>query len=82
MKIKVAAIGRMKAGPERDIADRLKSRAEAAGRKIGLSFDSREFAESRGSSSRLRKDEEAAALLRSRRAEIASDRARRAWPGS
>lgn len=62
MKIKVAAIGRMKAGPERDIADRLRSRAELAGRKIGLTFDSREIAESRAGSSAVRKDEEAAAL--------------------
>ncbi len=62
MKIKIAAIGRLKAGPERDIAERLKSRADAAGRKIGLSFDSREFTESRGSSSTVRKDQEAAEL--------------------
>jgi 23S rRNA (pseudouridine1915-N3)-methyltransferase len=62
MKIRVAAIGRLKAGPERDIADRLKGRADAAGRKIGLSFDSREFPESRGGSAAVRKDEEAAAL--------------------
>jgi 23S rRNA (pseudouridine1915-N3)-methyltransferase len=63
MKIRVAAIGRMKAGPEREIADRLQGRAEAAGRKIGLSFDSREFAEGRGPSSAVRKDEEAGLLL-------------------
>ncbi len=63
MKIRVAAIGRLKAGPERDIADRLKGRADAAGRKIGLSFDGREFPESRGGSSTVRKDEEAAALV-------------------
>jgi 23S rRNA (pseudouridine1915-N3)-methyltransferase len=63
MKIKVAAIGRLKAGPERDIADRLKGRADAAGRKIGLSFESREFAESRGGSTTVRKDEEAASLV-------------------
>jgi 23S rRNA (pseudouridine1915-N3)-methyltransferase len=63
MKIKVAAIGRMKAGPEREIAERLKSRADTAGRKIGLSFDSREFQESRSGSATVRKDEEAAALI-------------------
>lgn len=63
MKITIAAIGRLKTGPEREIADRLLSRAKAAGRKLGISFDIREFPESRAGSERSRKDQEAAVLL-------------------
>jgi 23S rRNA (pseudouridine1915-N3)-methyltransferase len=63
MKITIAAVGRLKRGPERDIAERLLSRATAAGRKAGLSFASREITESRAVSERARKDQVAAALL-------------------
>ena len=63
MKITIAAIGRLKAGPEREIAERLLSRAEAAGRKIGVSFTTREFPESRAGSDKARKGQEAAALI-------------------
>lgn len=62
MKITIAAIGRLKAGPEREIAERLLSRAKTAGKKIGLSFAIREFPESRASSGNARKDQEAVAL--------------------
>jgi 23S rRNA (pseudouridine1915-N3)-methyltransferase len=63
VKITIAAIGRLKAGPEREIAERMLARAEASGRKIGVTFATREFAESRAGSSQTRRDQEAAALL-------------------
>jgi 23S rRNA (pseudouridine1915-N3)-methyltransferase len=63
MKITVAAVGRLKAGPERDIAKRLMTRAEGAGRKTGLAFALRELPESRAGSPERRKAEEAEALL-------------------
>jgi 23S rRNA (pseudouridine1915-N3)-methyltransferase len=63
MKITVAAIGRLKAGPERELAAHYLDRAEATGRKAGLSFAVREFGESRAGSAGVRKNDEAAALL-------------------
>ena len=63
MKVTIAAIGRLKAGPEREIAERLMARAEAAGRKTSLTFAFREFPESRAGSPERRKTEEAEALL-------------------
>lgn len=63
MKVTVAAVGRLKAGPEREIFDRFVKRAEAAGRRLGLSFTFRELPESRASSPAARKEQEAAALL-------------------
>jgi 23S rRNA (pseudouridine1915-N3)-methyltransferase len=63
MKITIAAVGRLKAGPERAIAERLTARAEAAGRKAGLTFALREFPESRSGSPERRKTEEAEFLL-------------------
>jgi 23S rRNA (pseudouridine1915-N3)-methyltransferase len=63
MKITIAAIGRLKAGPERELAAHYLERAEAAGRKAGLSFVVREFGESRAGSAGVRKTEEAAELL-------------------
>lgn len=36
MRISVTAIGRMKSGPERDLADDYMARANAAGRSLGL----------------------------------------------
>jgi 23S rRNA (pseudouridine1915-N3)-methyltransferase len=63
MHLTVAAIGRMKAGPERDLFDRYLARAEAAGRKLALSFSLGEKPESRAADAAARKSEEAAALL-------------------
>jgi 23S rRNA (pseudouridine1915-N3)-methyltransferase len=63
MKINIAAVGRLKRGPEREITERLLGRATVAGRKAGLAFASREVSESRAESVRTRKDQEAAALL-------------------
>jgi 23S rRNA (pseudouridine1915-N3)-methyltransferase len=57
------AVGRLKRGPEREIAERLLGRATAAGRKSGLSFAVRELPESRAGSGRARQDQEATALL-------------------
>jgi 23S rRNA (pseudouridine1915-N3)-methyltransferase len=36
MRLVVAAVGRLKEGPERDLAERYRKRAEQAGRKIGF----------------------------------------------
>lgn len=63
MRITIAAVGRLKQGPERELAERLLSRATAAGRKTGLSFAVREIAESRAGSDRARREQEASALL-------------------
>lgn len=63
MLITIAAVGKLKSGPERELFDRFVERASHAGRKLGLSFTTREFAESRAVSAPLRKDQEAAAIL-------------------
>ena len=63
MKVTIAAIGRLKAGPERELLDRYLKRAEAAGRRLGLAFAIREMPESRAASPAQRKDQEAAVLL-------------------
>ena len=63
MQMTIAAIGRMKAGPERELAERYIDRVNKAGRKVGLSLSVREFAESRAGSAVVRKEQEAAALL-------------------
>ena len=36
MRLAVAAIGRLKAGPERELAERYRKRAEQVGRRIGI----------------------------------------------
>jgi 23S rRNA (pseudouridine1915-N3)-methyltransferase len=63
VKVTIAAIGRLKAGPEREILDRYLKRAESAGRRLGLAFAIREMPESRATSSAQRKSQEAAVLL-------------------
>ncbi len=63
MKVAIVAVGRLKAGPEREILERFLKRAEAAGRRLGLSFSLRELPESRAASPAARKDQEATALL-------------------
>ncbi len=63
MRVRIAAIGRMKAGPERELAGRYLERAIASGRALGLAgFEVAEFAESRAGSVEQRKLEEAKAL--------------------
>jgi 23S rRNA (pseudouridine1915-N3)-methyltransferase len=63
MRIRIAAIGRLKAGPEREIFERFLDRAGAAGRRLALTFEVREFQEGRAASPSARKDEEAVGLI-------------------
>jgi 23S rRNA (pseudouridine1915-N3)-methyltransferase len=64
MKLILAAVGRLKAGPERDLVARYEQRARAACRAIGLTgFEMREIEESRARRAEDRKAEEARALL-------------------
>ena len=63
MKIAIAAIGRMKNGPERELVARYLERAAASGKPLALTgFDVSEINESRAGSAAARKAEEARAL--------------------
>lgn len=64
MRLAVLAIGKMKKGPETELLERYRDRAEKAGRQLGIS-DLRisEFSESRMSGVEERKVEEARLLL-------------------
>lgn len=63
MRLAIAAVGRLKAGPERDLARRYLERAAQIGRGIGLDPpDTIELDESRARRPDDRKREEAAAL--------------------
>lgn len=63
MRIELHVVGRMKAGPEREIADRYLDRLAKAGPAIGLEFAGvHEIAESRARSADERKREEGRAL--------------------
>jgi 23S rRNA (pseudouridine1915-N3)-methyltransferase len=63
MLITIAAVGKLKAGPERQLFQRFSDRAAAAGRKLGLKFSLRELPESRAGSAAARKAQEASAML-------------------
>src|SRR5262245_26620760 len=64
MRIQVSAIGRLKSGPERDLASHYVMRAEASGRTLGItSIAIVEHAESSAISERLRREEEGSRLL-------------------
>ncbi|MEX0860292.1 MAG: 23S rRNA (pseudouridine(1915)-N(3))-methyltransferase RlmH [Cucumibacter sp.] len=64
MRLLIAAIGRLRAGPERELVTRYLERAKTTGRQLGLSgFEFRECAESRAAGPATRNKEEAAALL-------------------
>jgi len=63
MRLTIAAVGRLKAGPERELYDRYVKRAADAGRRIGLTVSTREFPESRAGSAEARAAQEATALL-------------------
>jgi len=63
VRIMIAAVGRLKAGPERELFDRFLARADRAGRHLSLAVDSREIPESPAKRSEARKDAEAKALL-------------------
>src|SRR3954454_268860 len=59
MRILIAAVGRLKQGPERDLAERYRKRAADAGRSLGLtSFDIVEIRESRADNAERRMTEE------------------------
>jgi 23S rRNA (pseudouridine1915-N3)-methyltransferase len=64
LRIHVVAVGRPKAGPERELADRYAGRFTAAGKALGLSGPMvREIAESKARSAPERKAQEAAVIL-------------------
>jgi 23S rRNA (pseudouridine1915-N3)-methyltransferase len=63
LRIVIAAIGRMKQGPERELVARYLERARQSGKPLALTgFEVVELAESRASSAATRKTEEAKAL--------------------
>src|SRR5919197_3054380 len=63
MRIVVAAVGRLKQGPERELAERFRKRASDAGRSAGLqSFDIVEIRESRADDAARRMLEESIAI--------------------
>lgn len=67
MRLSVHAVGRMKAGPERELAERYLTRLAKTGPAIGLEFSGvSEIAESRAKSADERKREEAASLAQHR----------------
>jgi 23S rRNA (pseudouridine1915-N3)-methyltransferase len=64
MRIIVIAVGRLKQGPERELAERFSKRFEETGRKLGFrGLDVREVAESRARDAAQRIAEEAAAIF-------------------
>ncbi|MGB3043487.1 MAG: 23S rRNA (pseudouridine(1915)-N(3))-methyltransferase RlmH [Xanthobacteraceae bacterium] len=63
MRIMVIAVGRLKQGPERELADRYAARFDDAGRKLGFrGLEIREIPESRARDAATRIAEEAAAI--------------------
>jgi len=63
MRIVVAAVGRLKQGPERELAERYRKRAEQTGRSIGLrTVELIEIRESRAQDAARRATEEGIAL--------------------
>src|SRR5262245_39359727 len=63
MRIMVVAVGRLKQGPERELAERFRKRAADAGRSVGLnSFDIVEIRESRAGDAARRMLEESIAI--------------------
>ena len=71
MRIVIAAVGRLKQGPERELAERYRKRAADAGRSVGLAaFDVIEIRESRADNAGRRMLEESIAI-----ANIIPDRA-------
>ncbi len=64
MRVLIAAIGRMKQGPERELVARYLDRAKAAGKPLALTgFEVLEFPESRAPTAETRKDDEARTLV-------------------
>ena len=64
MHIRLISVGKLKAGPERELVTRYLTRAKATGRRAGLSgFETTEIPESRDASPISRKQREAKAVL-------------------
>jgi len=65
MHVRIVAVGRQKAGLERDLAGRYLDRFQKAGRAVGINqADIVELPESRAATDRLRRDQEAEAIRR------------------
>ncbi len=63
MRVVVISIGRLKQGPERELAERYRERFDDLGRKLGFrGLDVHEIAESRARDATTRMTEEAAAM--------------------
>ena len=63
MRLLLIAVGRLKQGPERELADRYRERFDDIGRKLGFrSIEIHEIAESRARDAATRMAEEAAAI--------------------
>jgi 23S rRNA (pseudouridine1915-N3)-methyltransferase len=63
MRIVIAAVGRLKQGPERELAERYRKRATDVGRRIGLqAIDLVEIRESRADNAERRRVEESIAV--------------------
>lgn len=63
MRIAIVAIGRLKQGPERELADRYRERFDDAGRKLGFrGLEIHEISESRAREAQARIAEEGAAM--------------------
>ena len=64
MRITIGAVGRLKAGPESELADRYRKRFDASGKALGLGpISIIELVESRDGSEAVRRQDEAARLL-------------------
>lgn len=64
MRLLIAAVGRLKQGPERDLFAHYLARAEAIGRKLGVSpLTVIEVAEAKATAAKARSEAEAQALL-------------------
>ncbi len=64
MRVMIAADGRLKSGPERELCERYIDRSQKAGRSLGLTrIEIREWSESRAGRSEDRRAEEAALML-------------------
>jgi 23S rRNA (pseudouridine1915-N3)-methyltransferase len=64
MRLVVVAIGRLKQGPERELAERYRERFDDIGRKLGFrGLEIHEISESRARDAATRMAEEAAAIL-------------------
>lgn len=64
MRITIAAVGKLKAGAERTMAERYLARSAAIGRTLNVSIEMREAGEARGGTVAERAVREAAALAR------------------